>query len=107
MRLKDKERTKEKKYKVSWKAGIWLEQLIPSPLPNSEQDVGATLPDPFAVATATARVLLSRKAEEIDTHQCCPTVLNWVGLFSSWERDPLYQTFSTASEGSGSAFQVL
>lgn len=67
MRLKDKKKTKEKKYKVSWKVRIWLEQLIPSQLLNSVRDVGATLPNPFPVATATVRTLLSRKAEQIST----------------------------------------
>lgn len=105
MRLKDKKRTKEKKYKVSWKAGNWLDQLIPSQLPNSVQHVGATFPNSFAVATATVRVLLS-KAEEMPTSAIL-TVVNWVGLFTSWEMQPLYQTFSMASEDSRSAFQVL
>lgn len=68
MRLKDKKRTKEKKYKVSWKAGIWPEQLIPSQLPNLVQDIGAALPNASAAATATVRASSALQGGQGDIH---------------------------------------
>lgn len=57
MRLTGKKRNKEKKQKVSQKAGISLEQLIPS------QNVGATFPKAWAEAAGTVCVLLSQEQE--------------------------------------------